>query len=76
MEMPGEVEIIRLWLAEVFKTIENVDNVEVKDFDFGPLENKHRQREKRDKNFKYKSIVSRNIKIINLVFFSRRYYET
>ena len=36
--MSTEADVIRCWLRGLFKTIENADDVEVKDFNFGPLE--------------------------------------
>ena len=56
--MSSEVEIIQSWLREVFKTIENVDDVEIKEFNFGALERKHKYRESIKKEHEYKTLVS------------------
>ena len=55
--MSSEVEIIRCWLKGLFKTIENADDVEVKDFNFGPLEDKSKPRVATT-GCTYKSLVS------------------
>ena len=57
--MSSEVEIIRCWLKGLFKTIENAEDVEVKDFNFGPLEEKSKPR-LTQKGCTYKSLVSFN----------------
>ena len=52
--MSCEADIIKAWLKGLFKTIENAEDVEVNEFDFGPLEEK----EKCKKIPEYKSLVS------------------
>lgn len=36
--MCSEVEVIHVWLTELLRTVENADDVLVKNFSFGPLE--------------------------------------
>ena len=36
--MCSEVEVIHLWLTELLRSVENADDVLVKNFSFGPLE--------------------------------------
>ena len=55
--MSSEVEVIRCWLKGLFKTIENADDVEVKDFTFGPLEDKLKPR-LANKSCSYNSLAS------------------
>ena len=48
--MSCEADIIRCWLRGLFKTIENAEDVEVKDFQFGPLEEKEKCKELHNKS--------------------------
>jgi len=65
--MSTEADVIRCWLRGLFKTIENVDDVEVKDFNFGPLEQFGEKRKSyRNKSLAVLKQVTVSINVMNV----------